>query len=116
MNSILVLLHKTLYPVREVIFIAGLLYLIVTGLIYQWRRSKDLSSQKKIIRNAILHSGLAAIITSYGAVLEVQEQYFLDHLFLLLPICTLVVPGFLMVFLWIGFYFVSKSRNASESK
>ena len=111
LNFMLVSLHKALYPVRGAILIFGILYLVVTGFYYQWRRSKDAISQKKIVRKAILQSGLAAIIASYGVALEVQEQYFLDHLFLLLPICILVVPSLLVLFLWIGFYFTSKSNS-----
>ena len=114
-NSILVSLHKFLYPAREAILIVGLSYLIATGFYYQWRRSKITVSQKKIIRNAMLHSGLAAFIASYGATLEVQDQYFLDHLLILLPICSLMVPGLLMLFLWIGFYFMSKSKSDNDS-
>lgn len=110
MNSILVSIHESLFPARGVISIAGILYLIATGFYFQWRRSNNLISQKRIIRKAILHAGLAAFIASYGALLEVQEPSFLEHLIILLPICTLFVPGLLMLFLWIGYFFVSKSK------
>jgi len=113
-NSILISIHESLYPARELIFIAGLLYLIATSFYYQRQRSVIMTEQTKIARNAILHSGLASFIASYGAALEFQDQYFLDHLIILLPICTLLVPSILMLFLWIGYYFVSGTKQNNK--
>lgn len=110
-NSILLSLHKFLYPAREEIFTIGLIYLIISSFYYQWRRSKIAVSQKHVVRNAILHSGLAAFIASYGATLEIQDQFFLEHLFVFLPICSLLIPSLLVLFLWIGYYFRLKSNN-----
>jgi hypothetical protein len=115
-NSILVSLHKSLYSAREIIFVTGLLYLIVSGFYFQWQRSKGTVSRKKIIRNAILHGALAGSIASYGVALEIQEKYFLDHLLVLLPICTFLGPGLLVLFLWISYYFWSKSKKTDETK
>lgn len=114
-NFMLVSLHRFLYPARDAIFIVGLLYLIATAFYYKGQNSRSTILQKRIVRNAMLNAGLAAIITSYGAILEIQEQEFIDNLFIFVPLCTLLVPGLLVLFLWIGFYFVSKSKEDNNA-
>lgn len=115
-NSLLVSLHRFLYPGREVIFIVGLLYSIVITFYYKGQVSKDKILQNRIIRIAMLHAGIAVFIVSYGATLEIQEPIFLDNLIILLPICTLLLPSLLVLFLWIGYYFASKTKNNNEPK
>jgi hypothetical protein len=115
LNSILVTLHKLLFPYKEILFYLSLVYSIVIAFYYKLINPKELI-QKKKIKNAFFYTGFATVMLFYSMLLNYQTPSFLSNLYIFIPLCTLLPTGMLIGSLWLSFYFNSKNKKYDKYK
>jgi hypothetical protein len=110
LNSILVSLHKFLFPINGFLFYLALIYSIVISFYYEFLNPRKLI-QKKRIRNALFYSGFATAILFYSVLLNFQTPEFLSSLYIFIPLCVFLPTGLLVSSLWLAFHYNSKNKK-----
>ena len=111
-NNMLISIHIFLQPIKNILLIGGLLYLFSLT-IYYISISKNIAHRKNKFWQIATHLVIVTFMLPYSLLLYIQEFGFLQHLYVYVPLCTLPLPAFSLLYLIAELYFAEIKKNRS---